>query len=88
MDAIPSSEMAQELQEEQAMGVFSKMFDNKETYTGRLKLDLTAGRIEEYFEKLKSEWVAVDPSASEKDESEPAALRMTATRFYHIEKID
>ncbi len=88
MNAIPSAEMAEELHEEQAMGVFSKMFDNTETYTGRLKLDLNAGRTEEYFEKLRSEWVAVDPSAGQEDDGEPAALRMTATRFYRIEKLD
>ena len=88
MDAIPSAELTEELQDEQTMGIFSKMFDNTETYTGRLKLDLTTGQVEEYFEKLVSEWVAVDPAAGQSGESEPAALRMTATRFHHIEKLD
>jgi len=88
MSAIPSAGTVAEPQEEQAMGIFSKMFDNTEKYTGVLKLDLNTGKVEEYSEKLQSEWVAVDPEAGQKADSEPAALRMTATRFYHIEKID
>ena len=86
MKAIPSSEMAEELHKEQATGVFTKMFDNTEAYSGQLKLDLTAGRIEEYFEKLQTEWIMVDPKPE--PNKEPAALKMAATRLYSIEKID
>lgn len=85
MNTIPTLE--EQLDKEVASG-FSKMFDNIETYTGRLKLDLTAGKVEKYFEKLQSEWIAVDPSAGQKDDKEPAALKMTATRLYRLEKID
>jgi len=89
MNAIPSSEMAEQLHKEQATPDFSKLFDDSGwQYTGRLKLDLTAGKVEEYLEKLQSEWVAVDPSAGREGDSEPAVLRMTATRLYHLEKID
>jgi len=88
MNAIPSSEMAEELHREQATGLFSKLFDNTETYTGELKLDLTTGKIEKYIEQLRTEWVAVDPFAGQQDDKEPAALKMAATRLYHIEKID
>jgi len=84
MNAIPT---AGQVGEEDTSS-FSKMFDNTQTYTGQLKLDLTAGKIEKYLEKLESEWVAVDPSAGQQDDKEPAALKMTATRFYHLEKID
>lgn len=87
MSANPTTGTATEPQE-QAMGVFSKMFDNTETYTGALKLDLDTGRVEECFEKLQSEWLAVDPEAAQKADSEPAALRMTAVRFFRIEKVD
>lgn len=88
MNAIPSAEMSEEQRQEQAMGIFSKMFDNTETYTGQLKMDLNAGKVKEYFEELRSEWVAVDPSAGQKGDEEPAVLRMAATRLYRIEKID
>ena len=88
MNTIPSSEMAEQLQKEQAVSSFSKIFDNTETYTGELKLDLTAGKVEKYLEKLQTEWVVVDPSAEQEGDSEPAVLRMTATRLYSLEKID
>jgi hypothetical protein len=86
MKAIPSSEMAEELHKEQAGGAFTKMFDNTEAYSGELALDLTAGKVQKYFEKLRTEWVMVDPRPE--PDKEPAALRMAATRLYSIEKID
>ncbi len=86
MEAIPSAEMAEELHKEQATGPFSKMFDNRETYTGKLSLDLTAGKVQECLEKLLTEWVVVD--SDPKDDQEPAALKMAAIRFYHIKKLD
>ena len=87
MNAIPTSEMAEHLHKEQATFDFSKMFDNTETYAGRLTLDLTAGKIEEYREKLLSEWVAIEPSAGRGDK-EPAVVRMSATRLYSLERVD
>lgn len=88
MNATPSADNAQQLHQQKAMGAFSNMFDNVETYTGELTLDLTAGKIEKYFEKLQSEWVAVEPSVGEATEKEPAILRMKASRFHSLEKID
>jgi len=88
MNAVPSSEMAEQLHKEEATtSFFSKMFDNTETYTGQLKLDLVAGKVEKYVEELKTEWLAVDPSASQGKEK-PDALRLTAIRLYSIERID
>jgi len=88
MNAIPTPEMAERLDKEGISGL-SKMFDdNTETYTGELRLDLTAGKVEKYLEKLQSEWIAVDPSAGQEDNKAPAALKMTAIRLYRLEKID
>jgi len=86
MNAVPSSEMAQELHKEQTTNPLEKMFDTNENYSGQLKLDLTAGKVEKCLEELRIEWVIVDPQA--KDDKEPAALRMSAMRLYSIEKID
>jgi hypothetical protein len=88
MKAVPSSENAAELYKEQSTGFLSKLFDNTEEYTGRLKLDLSAGKVDEYTEELKSQWLAVDPESVQKDEKEPAALKMAAIRLYHIERVD
>ncbi len=86
MQAVPSTEKAKELHKEQPASFFANMSDNTETYTGELKLDLTAGKVEEYREKLTTEWFIVDPNPKENEQ--PAALRMTAVRIYSIEKID
>jgi hypothetical protein len=93
MTANLTTEKAEELHKEKAIGDFSKMFDNTETYTGRLELDLTAGKVEKYIEILQSEWIAVEPMVGQKDEKEeeekePAVLTMTATRLYSLEKTD
>jgi hypothetical protein len=87
MNAVPSAAKAKELYKEQSTGVFSSMFDNTETYTGRLTLDLTSGQIEKYTEEFRSDWVAVDPLAT-KQEKEPDMLRMSAVRIHSIERID
>lgn len=86
MEALPSAEDAKQLHKEQTAESFSKMFDNTETYTGELKLDLSEGKVEKYREELLVEWFIVNPSP--KDDEPPAALRMAATRLYSIEKVD
>jgi len=88
MKANPTAEMAEKLHKEQAIGDFSKMFENTETYTGQLTLDLTSGKVEKCLEMLESEWIAVEPLTGQKEDKEPAVLTMTATRLYHLEKID
>lgn len=87
MKAIPTSEMAEQLHQEQAFDIFSKGVDSSETYTGRLRLDLDSGKIEEYFEELRTQWVIVDPAAKEENK-EPAVLRIGVNRVYDLERID
>jgi hypothetical protein len=83
MHAIPSSET----QNEQAPK-FLKRSDNTKTYTGELELDLTAGKIEKYLEKLQQQWTTDFPSAEQEPNQGPAILTMSATRLYSLEKID
>jgi hypothetical protein len=86
MNAVPSSETARLLHQEQAMNIISNLFDNIETYTGRLWFDLTTGRIEKYLETLQTEWIMANPNP--KKNEEPGVIRMKAMRFYGIEKIE
>jgi len=87
MNAVPSTEQAKELhKEEESATALSRMFDNKETYTGELKLDLTSGKIENCREELLIEWFFVDPNP--KADERPAALRMTADLSYSIERVN
>jgi len=91
MNAIPSSETARQLHQEQSpiqsgMNIISNLFDNVETYTGRLWFDLTAGRIEKYLETLQTEWIMANPNP--KKDEEPGVIRMKAMRFYSIEMVE
>lgn len=86
MDAIPSIEQAKQLDNEQADIPSPKAFDNIESYTGQLKLDLNDSKIVEYHEKLLTEWLRTIPLPE--NEGQPALLKMTAMRFYSIKRID
>jgi len=65
-----------------------KNSDIRKTYTGELEVDLAAGNINNYLEKLQQEWTVVFPSTGEETGEDPALLTMTETRLYHIEKVD
>ena len=84
-DAVNHFTKAKELYQEQQTSLFSDMSDNRDTYTGQLKLDLTTGQIEECHEILITEWIIVDPNP--KNIEQPDALKMTAVQSYSIEKI-
>jgi len=92
MYAIPSSEMAEELHKEQTASSLLRMFDTTEEYTGELTFDLTAGKVEKYFERLRSDWVVAEPldtkEGKEEEESKPGVIRMRAIRSYSFTKID
>ncbi len=87
MNAIPTAETAQQLYEKETSPDFSEEFDSAGTFTGRLKMDLTTGVIEECSEEMESKWTVALPS-TEKPDEEPAILTMTEARFYSLEKID
>lgn len=88
MTGIPSSEMAAEAHKEQPVSAYAKMFDSTKTYTGQLKLDLTTGKIEEYFEKMRTSWVMVDQSTTTSNTGPPPALKMGVVHMYSLEKTD
>jgi hypothetical protein len=84
MNAIPASETPKE-----QAAQFLKRSDNTKTYTGELELDLTAGKVKKYLEKLQQKWITDFPPAAEQETAqEPVILTMSATRLYSIEKID
>jgi len=85
MNAIPSSQ-AEDTQGRDASAI-SRMIDDRGTYTGELKFDAAAGRIESYRESLNIEWIMVDPGAAGGDE-QPNAIKMGAAQFYHLQRID
>lgn len=88
MNAIPTSEMAEQLYKQRETADFSEGFDSTGTYTGQLKLDLTTGKVEKYIENLQSEWIVALPSVEQRDDEEPVVLTMSDTRLYSLEIID
>lgn len=84
MKSLPSAEST----EDTIGGPLMDMFDNRRTYTGRLKLDLDAKMLKSYYEKLDSEWLFVDPETDPNSDKAPASFRMGAIRSYSIEKIN
>ena len=82
MNAIPAAE---DQSDESDASQIQNIFDNTETYTGRLKINLTTGKIETLSEKMKSQWVGVNPTS--KEGREPDILTMGAVRAFSLEKI-
>jgi hypothetical protein len=89
MAARPSAVKAPEMSKEEAkgLGFFEKMFDNKEAYTGKMMMDISSGQVLSYNEKLKSEWVAVEPAEEVKSDKGPDVLTMGFTYSCNIEKV-
>jgi hypothetical protein len=89
MNAIPTSEIEEKYRNQQANADFPKTFDTDETFTGAGEIDLTAGWVNSYQEKLRTSWIAVLPvssAAKSDDVNEPVVLRLTAERIYDLEK--
>jgi hypothetical protein len=89
MNAIPSSEVEAKFRDQQPLAGFTRIFDTNETYVGSGEVDLTAGRINNYNEKLYTHWITAIPAGRDlpADSNEPVVLTMAAIRSYSLEKI-
>lgn len=56
------------------LGIFAKMLDNEDEYTGRMILDLNTGKIREYNETLVSSYVAQEANPKATPEQGPDTL--------------
>ena len=82
MNAIPAANAQAKGEPESP---FSKMVDNKESYTGSLAMDVSSGKVDRYDERLNASWTIVDPQAS--SSAEPNIIIMSETREVSLEKI-
>ena len=82
MNAAPTSPA------EEQKDQISKKFDSTENYSGSLNLDMTSGKVENYSENLRLEWVTTEPTAEQKTGKEPAVLIMSVNIFRSFEKIN
>lgn len=81
MNGTPASE-------QQGQPEITEQFESTGTYTGRLLLDLTTGKVKKYNEELLSEWLVAPGLDQQPENEEPAFLTMSETRIYSLEKID
>ena len=84
MNAIPSVEGMRDTEVAGSPAV-PPMTDVRQTYSGSMEFDISAGTLFKYQEELINTWLVVPPSSNQ--DGPPSVLNMTATRLYDIEKI-
>lgn len=70
------------------MGMFAKMFDNTDEYTGSLKLDTAAGTIQSFQEQLVSTYIAQEMPENGDPQKGPDTLTMRFTNIIKMEKVN
>ncbi len=88
MNAVPSSKRLDDQKKEQAMNLFANMFDEKNSYTGKMVINLTTGVIDSYQETFKADWLAAESGEEQKSNQGPDQLTMSFTQVYSIEKVN
>ena len=71
-----------------SMGIFAKMFDNKDDYTGTLKIDLATGEVFASDETLISTYTAQEMPENGDPEKGPDTLTMQFINRIQLEKTD
>ena len=85
MEAIPSVVASGQSQVASPLGT---MFDNTDSYTGQLRVDLDSGQIEQYIEQFSTQWVTADPASVESGDTNPAVLKMGAAELHQLERLE
>lgn len=89
MNAVESAEPAPVTEEQPAdMGVFAKMFDATETYTGKMVLELGTGKVLQYNEKLVATYLAAEEPRDKSSDKGPDTLTMRLTRSLSMEIVE
>ena len=70
------------------MGMFAKMFDNKDDYTGVLKMNVATGEVLMRQETLVSSYLAEEMPKDGDPAKGPDTLTMRFTNRIHLEKLD
>ncbi len=71
-----------------SMGIFANMFDNKDDYTGTLKIDLATGEVITSVETLISTYTAQEMPENGDPEKGPDTLTMQFINRIQLEKMD
>lgn len=90
MTSVPTSKKADDKapKSDPGMGIFAKMFDAEDSWSGSLTLDLSSGKISKYNETLVSTYLAAEESRFQVEGKGPDMLTMGLTNSVSLEKID
>jgi hypothetical protein len=90
MQAVPTSKATDDkaAKSDSGMGIFAKMFDAEDSWSGNLTLDLSSGAITKYNETLVSTYLAAEESRVQVEGKGPDMLTMGLTSSVILEKID
>ncbi len=88
MSVIPATETNDQPTDQQLPSKFEELIDTTETYTGGLKIDLNTGKVIEYVDDLKAQWLTIDPQAKPDSDKQPDAVKINIIRSFSIEKVD
>lgn len=88
MAASESGESSEGVSAISSMGVFAKMFDNEDTFTGTMKLDINTGQVLLSEESLVSTYVAQEMPQNADPAKGPDTLTMRFSYRIHMEKQD
>ena len=89
MNAVPSSKRAENMQEDEVKAnFFANNFEEKDSYNGKMVLNLTTGEIDSYQETLKAEWFVAESPEKQKSDKGPDQLTIGFSSLYSIEKVN
>jgi hypothetical protein len=89
MEAIPTNKPSEDAATgDQGMGVFAKMFDSEEKFTGQMVLDLNTGKVQKYNQELAASYVAAESPREQVAGKGPDILTMGFTHAISLEMIE
>ena len=89
MEAVLTSKAPEDAStDDQGMGVFAKMFDSEENFTGQMVLDLNTGKVQKYNEELAASYVAAESPREQVKGKGPDILTMGFTHAVSLEMIE
>lgn len=89
MEAVPTNKAPEDTPTgDQGMGVFAKMFDSEENFTGQMVLDLNTGKVQKYNQELAASYIAAESPREQVAGKGPDVLTMGFTHAISLEMIE
>ncbi|MHC4551462.1 MAG: hypothetical protein ACYSUT_01655 [Planctomycetota bacterium] len=88
MDAGEDAQAASGMGASGNIGIFAKMFDNEDSYTGTMTFDVNSGTLLNMEETLVSTYLAQEMPDKGDPEKGPDTLKMQFTNVVKLEKLD